>query len=494
MKRMKIKYRVLVWALCFGALAGCNSYLDVNPKGTVRQEKQFEDVQGYRDAMYGIYASMSKTDLYGEALSWGFLDVLAQLSFSNYGYPNDALEAAHNYKYTDPYLESLIAKIWSEAYACISYANNVLENIENVDLSEDPDYSLIKGEAYGIRAFLHFDLLRLFCENIMLEPEAGGIPYAYHFDLMNKEVFTLKESYDNILGDLSKAEACLINDNEMNPETASEYQVGRGMHCNKYAVWALKARVFHYKGDLDSAAFYAEKVIGSPDLFLVDKSGYKNMEMERFPRGDRSSDRATSEMIWGLYTKQLYTPYKEMFIEPPFGGNSLSPRNDLDDIFETWSFSADSEDFRYKAYFSGSDWSSDKIFTRLLKVDEPASRLQGVCLIRLPEMYYILAEAAYETDPAKAARYLSDVRNSRGLADLDSYLTETWEDFKYELIAERCREFWGEGQMFFWYKRENATIMDADSWAYPAITYKPSSEMYVLPWPKKELEFGGTSK
>lgn len=492
MKRMKIKYSVLVWALCCGALAGCNSFLDVNPKGTVVQEKQFEDVQGYRDAMYGIYASMAKTGLYGKNLSWGFLDVLAQLFYSNYGYTDEALGAAHVYKYTDPYLEGLINNVWGEAYTCISYANNILENIENVNLSEDPDYSLIKGEAYGIRAFLHFDVLRLFCENIMLDPGAGGIPYAYHFDLKNKEIFTLKECYDNILEDLSKAEACLVNDNEMNPKAISEYQIGRGMHCNKYAVWALKARVFHYKGDLDSAAFYAEKVINSPELFLVDKSEYD--DMERFPCGDRTSDRVSSEMIWGLYTQQLYSSYKELFIEAPFGGVTLSPREDLENIFEVWDFSGDSEDLRYFAFFSTSEWSSSKTFTRLLNIDEAASSLQGICLIRLPEMYYILAEATYEKDQAKAVRYLNDVRNSRGLADVEAYWVETWEDFKYEFVAERTREFWGEGQMFFWYKRDNAAIEDADTWSYPVVKHGPSSEIYVLPWPKKELEYGGNSK
>ena len=50
----------------------------------------------------------------------------------------------------------------------------MLENIETVNLAEDPDYALIKGEAYGVRAMLHFDLLRLFAENILLHPDAGG--------------------------------------------------------------------------------------------------------------------------------------------------------------------------------------------------------------------------------------------------------------------------------------------------------------------------------
>ena len=98
---------MLVWALCFWTLAGCDSYLDVNPKGTLEQEKQFEDVQGYRDAMYGIYATMAKTSLYGEALSWGFVDWLAQLSYDKYMQSEKLVnvKAANQYKYDDPNLE-----------------------------------------------------------------------------------------------------------------------------------------------------------------------------------------------------------------------------------------------------------------------------------------------------------------------------------------------------------------------------------------------------
>ncbi len=41
--------------------------------------------------------------------------------------------------------------------------------------------------------------------------------------------------------------------------------------------------------------------------------------------------------------------------------------------------------------------------------------LQGLTLIRLPEMYYILAESLYDTDATAAKAALDEVRKSRGL-------------------------------------------------------------------------------
>lgn len=68
------------------------------------------------------------------------------------------------------------------------------------------------------------------------------------------------------------------------------------------------------------------------------------------------------------------------------------------------------------------------------------------------------------------------------------------EEFMELVLAERYKEFWGEGQTFFSYKRENKGFKHPDSWDHYGEVYTPSSEMFVLPWPKKELEFGGTNK
>ena len=69
--------------------------------------------------------------------------------------------------------------------------------------------------------------------------------------MKNKRICTLKECYDNVLNDLTEAQKILVNDKLVKDSLAtSVYRGTRYQHCNQYAVWALKARVFHYKGDL----------------------------------------------------------------------------------------------------------------------------------------------------------------------------------------------------------------------------------------------------
>ena len=166
-------------------------------------------------------------------------------------------------------------------------------------------------------------------------------------------------------------------------------------------------------------------------------------------------------------------------------------REGMRTISEVGSFEADSKDMRYTEFFTEDESISQQYaFTRLLKKDEQAYNFQGVCLLRLPEMYYILAEAIYPQDKEKALRYLNDVRNSRGLKDLEISRFPTQDVFNKELLVERCREFWGEGQVFFSYKRDNSGFMNAAN----DKEILPSVDVFVLPWPKSEQEFGGTNK
>lgn len=57
----------------------------------------------------------------------------------------------------------IIDQIWTQQYKVISYLNLVLYTSSRQ--LDHQDLQLIEGEAYGLRAFLHFDILRLFAED-----------------------------------------------------------------------------------------------------------------------------------------------------------------------------------------------------------------------------------------------------------------------------------------------------------------------------------------
>ena len=128
-------------------------------------------------------------------------------------------------------------------------------------------------------------------------------------------------------------------------------------------------------------------------------------------------------------------------------------------------------------------------FVRFLESDAQVNSnpLQGLTLIRLPEMYYILSECTYDSDKAEAVKLLNAVRKSRGLEDVDEAKVATKEAFLKEMMRERMREMPGEGQTFFALKHYNKAFTDFRGIS----THQPSSSIFVLPWPEKEIEFGG---
>ena len=175
MKRLFIPLYLLLSLLT----ASCESFLDVNPKGTVEEDKQFANVQGFREAMYGAYATMASKPLYGQQLSWGFTDQIGQMFV--YASPGQPSYKAGQYSYQVAEVREVIDNIWSALYQEISYVNNIIEHAESTALT-DPDITLIKGEAYALRAYLHFDVLRLFADDYIRSTKRDGIPYSLHYD------------------------------------------------------------------------------------------------------------------------------------------------------------------------------------------------------------------------------------------------------------------------------------------------------------------------
>ena len=75
---------------------------------------------------------------------------------------------------------------------------------------------------------------------------------------------------------------------------------------------------------------------------------------------------------------------------------------------------------------------------------------------------------------------LNEVRTNRGLRLLSKNLTE--KAVEDEIFKEYKKEFYQEGQLFYYYKRKNR--LNIDGYGSDA-----DSKIYVLPLPNDEIEF-----
>lgn len=463
------KNSLLISALAL-TLTGCNSFLDITPDGQAKRDEMLKTKSGIEDALYGTYAQMRQQSLYGCELSIRGVEVLAQ----NMTCPgNDDIEMLQNYEYDKTDMRSWAESIWTAMYNNISNANSVL-NSDLVKGAREFPYTTYKGEALALRAYMHFDLVRLFTPQYTLNPTADGIPYQTEFSLVTPQFESEQKNYEHILADLLEAERLL----KVQPK--HQYDVTAFMndsqsHLNLYAVWGTLARVYLTMGNKEKAAAYADSVITKSPYKLKEKTEVIN---------DMAGILSQKETLFGVYYGDFYSTTSELLQKRTFY-QSLDPRSDFMDYYERESLPLD---YRTSAYFTQIE-AGGQYFYRLSKFTDiyelnnnsgsrPAELILGINLIRIPEMYYILAECLLDSDPAKAKTYYNEVRAHRGLSALDEST-----DLTRELIdLEFFKEYFGEGQQFFRYKRLNQPISSHDAQSiYPA-----SDKIYVIPIPNSE--------
>ena len=455
------------------AATSCDSYLDITPDGQVKRDELLETNEGVEDAIYGVYAKLRSTSLYGQEMYFSALEIMSQTLWC---YGNQSVTALGQYNYGNTSVKNVFASVWTDMYNNISNVNSVI-NAPLVENATTYPATIYRGEALALRAFMHFDLMRLFADQITVKPNADGIPYATQFSLVAPDFESLAENYNHVIADLTEAERLLEGEDQYKNSTA--FMTDRQIHLNLHAVRALMARVYLTMGNKQKALEYAQKVIRESGRQLKTKTEVIN---------DVAGVLSKKECLFGVYYSGFYSLVSPK-LQQTVSYSSLDLRNDFMEMYEK---GVSGLDYRTNAYFTSVDLGGTAKY-RLSKFTDiydlqnnssarPADLVQGINLIRLPEMYYIAAECLLDTDYQKAVDYYNDVITNRGLDPFDGTGAER---LTIDMInTERYKEMIGEGQTFFNMKRQNLNIPSYDN----SVTYTPANNIYVIPIPDAEIE------
>jgi len=464
---------VLLLLFIFLFASSCKKWLDVQPRTKVKSSVLLKSEQGYKDALIGCYSLMKSQSLYGRELTFGFVDAVAQQydTYNNATYNN-----VSQFKYlTEAPVRNQIDNIWKGMYNTIANVNNILDNIDkDKALFTGNNYELIKGEALALRAFLHFDLLRLFGSTNLTKL---SIPYVR---TLSTEV-TPREAgnlvIELILKDLQDAAANLNVDpiKKGLKSSTDEFLNNRHQRMNYFAVKGITARAYLWKNDKVNALANAMEVI--------------NIGNQIFPwiqtaniaaTADKDKDLTFStENLFALNVFDLKTIANTWFI-------SALPQNQLfrgsyyyEEMFETNTVGSND----YRLLFTSRLVNYDYV---LYKYYQPENYKKAysemIPLIRRSEMNYIAAECNVGVDNQKAIDYLNEVRLNRGITiPLDNNLNEA--AIREEILKEYRKEFQGEGQIFAYCKRTKQEF-------FPTHYITLTDLHLVMPLPDNEVEFG----
>ena len=488
---MKLK-DIILFGVILVSVAGCADFLDVQPKDKQSEKQLFATRGGFYTAVNGIYNKMASPALYGKNLSYELVDVISKrylpLQVSTY------LTALSGFDYTNSLVEPELSNTWAAAYNTVLNCNVVLENIdESTGVLPVEESRVLKGEMLAVRAFLHFDMLRLFGPVYKLNPKAESIPYNETSKVMALPLLAADSViHEKVLRDLDEAESLLADGDpviEGGPMASLEddqdvYLRYRQLRMNYYAVLALKARVYLYAGEPGKALEMARKLLADAKV----NEHFPAVDPNKLLANQSNPDRVFStEVLAGIYKKDRKDIYTDYFDSEQAGNNYLHPRKDF---VNTNLFAGETQDYRFQTWWQVASGvgESGHVFIKYKGIDKPTGDTEAeyfyavfMSLIRLSEVYYIAAES----EPVLADKYewLNRMRTRRGLPVL-GVVSE--EDFMKRLRMEYLREFLGEGQIFYLYKRLFSNI-NSDENGYDTNTYGAKEERYVLPLPSGEI-------
>lgn len=482
---MKNIFYTMILVCCTILTTSCDDWLEVKPYDKISEGELLKSEEGYQKMLNGIYIDLNSEALYGKTLTVEMIEVMG----GAYTIGNDNsvwgnYKDLSSYKYATEYWRGRLDQTWNKAYALILNCNKILETIDdNQHLFTGGSYYVVKGEALALRAMLHFDMLRLFGPVYSKDSDKKAIPYYTKQTNAPEPLLTAEEVAGHVAADLEEARTLLANDPVKTEGTlmsgaqdgTGNFMRYRALRLNYYAVEALLARVYLYMGDKKDAFKYASDVIKTADngIFpFVDKSLVTGSPAD--------PDRIfSSEVIFALTNTSRGTIYKNYY-DPSrlpnyvfYMDNSLMSNIVYGGAATTGGYQ---DDYRYRANWIATG--SNRYFYKYSDMVANGS-IQNtmIPMVRLGEMFLIAAESQSDV-LAKGVQYVNALRRNRGVKNLQ---TLTPDLLKYEYI----RELYGEGQLFYLYKRLNCDVItSANSSKNP----KASDLIFVVPLPDSETE------
>lgn len=489
---MKIIMKYIVLCTMLYTTVACDSWLDTTPPSQVQEKDQFGDEFGFRQALIGCYIGMAEENLYGKQLTW----YAVEMQSGEYSIHTQAnIYGLGTYQYTTQPAMTVLNNVWLSAYKVIANANNALKFIDDRQNVLDPiSYRMIKGELLAVRAMLHFDLMRLYgYGNLVNRADRASratIPYVTEYAKEMTPQLSYDETIQAVIRDLTDA-LSLLNDEPITGVHPADYYEAlnddgfysdRTFRLNYFAVKALLARVYMWEGSDASIGLARQEAL---DVIREgERLGlYRWITTDLVGTDPIHSTEHIASLNIPAFADRLSDYYLYNFLEGTQYEAIKLEEGDLISIYDEDGEGENADYRRERLFFRN----ANGLYTPLKLTQDRASdylRLNRMPLIRLPEMYLIVAESflrGADINLNEAISYLSTLRvNRSNYITIDGY---TREQLLTCLMNEYRREFLCEGVTFFYYKRLGMTDL-------PSLSLEMNDTRYMWPYPAVEREMG----
>jgi ABC-type cobalt transport system substrate-binding protein len=485
-----MKSNIFITFFCTLFLTSCSDFLEVEPESIKpATPTTVTDAQAFVD---GIYASLRPPyDKTGFAnLPWAMLEVTTGQYIpqsSDQAFTEEIYNL--NFAAANPYFQTW----WESSYVGIETANislsvipELLEGLPQEDQATRNRLSQLMGEAYFLRAYFYFNLVRIYGEvplkTTPTESEGDGtIPKS-----------TVAAIYEQIEQDLLAAEA-----ESGFPERSDEGRASKG------AARALLAKVYLTQGEYGSARDKAAEVISSGDYALFTSDGTTWFDKLNDPNFDNQEEYVfmvqyalnlvnNSFSVWFVSVDGLDAGL--LSTGPAFEG--MVPSSSLIDFYDPSDLRVQNRGF----FFDREAGSATQEFTlqvykhydATLQTSAPFSG-KNIPIIRYSDVLLTYAEAQNRADGGPNTQAYDAINSIRARAGLDPLSGLNEAEFEEAVWKERYLELTAEGQVWFDMVRtgkiyDGSDFVDLIGYTLPTSGATFSADNLLFPIPQNALD------
>lgn len=429
--------------MCLGSLVACEKFLDEKPQSdltkentqTQEQVSAYSSVSDAKSELNGVYA-LFKADIYeGNAFYIG--DCMSDNCYIG----GDGVSEEQLDNLTVSATNSVIATSWSQFYAIVGSATNVIENVKLMDSSliDDATRAQIIADAKFARAWVLFDIIKYWGDapmTLQLIPSITVDNIDKWYPIMYPSRTSEEEIYAQIISDLDENTI-----NNLPSKSAGAFCGTQG------AAYGLLAKVYATMGKKSERDY--SKVVDMCDNVI--KQGYSLVpDFESLWTVD---GKFSSESIFEMYfsdTAEQHNWAYWVLLSDVSGDVVVSwrryctPTQDIVAKFDK------EKDVRYKSsiYWTAVPYDTywpAKNYPLAYKIRQKES---DIILLRLADILLLKAEALVELNrPKEALMIVNDIRNRAGLSGLSLSLSVA--EARLAVENERQLELLFEGQRWW---------------------------------------------
>ena len=417
-------------------LTSCSSdFIDLLPKSSVTQDRYYQTDNDFADALTGVYAPIRSR--YNEFWIYG-----DQRSDDSWVQPAKSNAATYSDQFTMNSNEGELSSAWNNYYQAIFRANNLLEKLEPLAVSDIPKKNQYFAETSFLRALCYFDLVRIFgpvpaVTTVLSITDAYKTPRA-----------PVNDIYDIILADLKAAESL--------PTSYSGADIGRP---TQGAAKALLGRVYLTRGDFANAESKLQEVTGMSYALVDDFESIFNPANKRNREYIFDIEYESGVSAGSVLTNRCMPNHAGMqtFYGVPGTGNEWNnPTQVLIDLFEQndkrkdISIGTPGGFYNADGDFITLPSTTNQAYTKkyLYRIAAANDSPVNWHYMRYADVLLMLAEAMNENGKtSQAIPYLNMIRNRAGVSEYPTSMSQS--DTRAALEKERRLELCFEGHRWF---------------------------------------------